>query len=49
MKVRAGQGSIDWGKIVEYKKKKKADVEALAKESKSVQKLDRRYNCVKHV
>ena len=44
MKVKAGQGAIDWAKIVEYKKKKKAELD-----NKPVNKLDKRYNCVKHV
>ena len=44
MKVKAGQGNIDWRKIVEYKKKKKAELD-----NKPVNKLDKRYNCVKHV
>ena len=44
MKVKAGQGAIDWKKIVEYKKKKKAELD-----NKPASKLDKRYNCVKHV
>ena len=44
MKVKAGQGAIDWKKIVEYKKKKKAELD-----NKPADKLDKRYNCVKHV
>lgn len=48
--VRPGEGIIDWKRIVEAKRKKQKAQEELDNDGKpDVFKVDKDYNCVKHI